>query len=375
MDSFMPSFLLEIFQHFSSNEYNNPVPVDITNIISKNLNDILNDTKEELSNKLVLYIKNDDDFTKCNNRFNPTFIGSDNVRTTIKNGELIKDNYSIDQVIKSIEKLSTYSDEIAGKILFQCLNDTKCNWNNMINIIDYAASQGYSYTCKLLYNTLGIKILIHPNNWGWTALHRSCYNNDIIAVNTLFEIINPEEIWKYINIPGSNMYESPLFVAATNECIDVIHLLLNTAGEKRRDYIMNDTNNRSSSLFNTACMNGHLEIVKLLVETVGNENILSLIRLHNENAFIGAASNNQTEIVNYLLEKVGDNKMDLLKTKNISMTALDYAAFNGRFGVVLAIIDHAGDRIKELDLENAIKQTHHNKNTNIEEFLNKVIKK
>jgi len=367
----MPSFLLEIFQHFSSNEYDTSVPIDITNIISKNLYDILNDIKEELSNKLVLYIKDDDDFTKYNNRFNPTFIGS--VRTTIKMGECEKNNLPLDQLTKSIEKLSTYSDEIATKILIQCLNDTKCNWNNIINIIDYAASQGYSYTCKLLYNTLGLKILIHPNNCGWTALHRSCYKNDIIAVKTLFEIISPEEIWKYINIPGSNMYESPLFVAATNGCIDVIHLLLDVSKEKACDYIMNDTNNRAASLFHAACMNGHLEVIKLLVETVGDENILSLIMLHNENAFIGAADNDQTEIVRYLLEKVGDNKMDLLKAKNFSMTVLDYAAFNGQFGVVLAIIDHAGDRIKELDLENAIKQTHYNKNTDIEKFLNNVL--
>lgn len=215
MDSLVPSFLLEIFQHFSSNECDTPVPIDITNIMYKNVNDILNDIKEELSNNLTLYIKNDDDFTKRNNRFNPTFIGNDGVQITIKNGDLDKNNLPLEEIIKSLEKLDTYSDEIAKKILCQCLSDAKFSWNNMINIIDYAASQGYINICKLLYKTLGAKILIHPNNAGWTALHRACYINDKKAIETLLKTIAPEEILIYINIPGSNMYESPLFVAST----------------------------------------------------------------------------------------------------------------------------------------------------------------
>jgi len=373
MKSFVPSFLLETFQYFSSVEFDNSIPPEIAAIISKNSHDVIEDIAMELSKNLLNFIKNHHDFIRQDNIFNNRFIGNDGVRVTIKTGECVKNNQPLDQVIKSLEKLSTYTDEIATKVLLHCLDDTKCDWFNIMCIIDYAASQGYLNICKFLYKTLGSKVLIHSNDYGWTALHRSCYNNDSIAVKILLETIRNEEIWDYINIPGSNMLESPLFVAVTNGCIDVIRLLLNASGERACDYIMNDKNNRSASLFDSACTNGHLEVVKLLLETVGDENILSLIMLHNENSFIGAAGNGQSEIVKYLLEKIGDKKMILLKAVNHSKTALDNASFNGYLNVVKVIIKHAGDQVKELNLLKAIRETFLNKNIEIAEYLNDVL--
>ena len=372
MDLFMTSSLLETFQHFSSNQFDHSIPTEVAAIICKNSHDIIDDIKEELSKNLSIYVKG--------NIVNPNFIDGHGIRVNITTGESVQIDYlPLKQVIKSLEKLSTYNDEISRKVLLNCLEQTKCKWSNIVCIIDYAASQSNLNICKLLYKTLGSLVLIRSNDYGWTALHRACHKNNVIAVKTLFETIDPEEIWDYINIPGSNMKESPLFVASTNGHIDVIRLLLNAACtndnlDRARDYIMNDKNNQSSSLFNNSCANGHLEVVKLLLETVGSDNILSLIMLHNENAFISAAGNGKSEVVEYLLDKIGNKKMDLIKTENYSDTALDYAAFNGHLNVVRVITKHAGNQVKELNLAKAICRTHMNKNVEIAEYLNDIIK-
>jgi len=373
MKSLLPSFLLEALQYFSSDECNNNLPLEVTDIISNNINDIINCMKEELSDDLMIYIEYESRFIYRNNRCNPCYI-VDGVRTTIKMEDCIENNDPLKRLIKSIEKLSTYSEDIAIKILSECLNEIKISRNVKINIIDHAASENFSYTCQILYKIFGIDILLQSNDAGWTALHRACYNDDVIAIETLFNTINNEYIWEYINIPGNNMEESPLFVAATKGSTEAVKLLIKVSDDKSRDYIMNDVNNSNCSLFNNACTNGHLEIVKILSKTAGNDKLFELIMLHNENAFIGAAGNGKVEVVRYLLDNIGNRKMEIMRTKAFRFTALEIACFNGRLDVVKVIIEHVGDRVKELDLNNAIIQTLYNKNDDISEYLLDILK-
>lgn len=358
MEQILPSFFLQTIKYFSSYECDNPIPFEVGSIITKNLYDIANNVKRKLSLSLTIYTKD----YECFNR------NLENRRDRIESNNLLEKS------IKYIEKLDDYNDDVAISILRISLNDAEFKQRHIMHMIDYSASLGNINICKLLYKIFGIEALTFPNQYGLTALHRSCHIDNVTAIKTLLETINKEDIWAYINIPGSNMNESPLFRAATSGSADSISLLLDASGEQACNYIMNDNNNRSSSLFYACCMNGHLEVVKLLLETVGDKNILPLILLHNENAFIGAASNGQTDIVDYLLEKIGDGKMELMKIKAYGITALSMASFNGCFYVIKTIIKHAGNRVNELDLHDAVRQTYTNKNIEIEKYLNDILK-
>jgi hypothetical protein len=338
--------------------------------ISKDLYDSIDEINQKLLIELVEQIKNEIEMMTRKREMNPTFIDRHGVRTTIKMGEYVKDKTPLDTLVKSIDKLATnYNKDISTKILKSCLTEVKCTWKTVIKIVDYAASQELINVCKLIYQTLGADALIHPDRYGWTALHRAAKKNNAKAANILINTIDDDEVWEYINILGHNMHESPLFVASTRGGYDVAKILLTAAKDKACEYIMTDDNDRHYSLFDSACMNGHLDIVKLLVETVAQENIWSLIHLHNQNAFISACGNGKDDVVKFLLEIVGDRKMELMKERNYKMSGLDYASFNGHINVVKVIIEQAGDKINQLRLDKAIGCTLVNNNIEISKYL------
>lgn len=359
----MFSTLQELFSQLMSD-----IPPEVSAIILVNLYNSIEETNRKLLKDVIEQLNNEIRMTIEKQQLNPSFFDRNGVRCTIKMGEYVEDNTPLQSLLTSITNLAnTYNEEIATKVLKHCFIEAKCDTSNIGKIIDYAATEENVAVCKLFYKTFRADVLLHPNNYGWNTLHRAADKNNVKAVKTLLATVEENEVWDYITIPGANMKESALFRAALTGANDVIQLLLEKAGEQACQYIMNDDNNRHCSLFDGACMNGHLDVVKTLVNAVGPENLWQLIHLHDENAFISACGNGQAEIVDYLLEAIGERKMELILDG--SKTGLDYAAFNRKPEVVKVIIKHAAERVNELNLHRAILQTHMNKNVEIAEYL------
>lgn len=331
--------------------------------------EIIEESKKELLKDLTVQLKNDIKINKEKHALNPSFYNHESIQCTTHMGDYVEDNTLLNNLISTLNKLyKNFEKDIAAQILKTCFTQAEYKTGDIVKIFEYAASGNFKDICQLFYQTYGMHLLTYHNKNGWQSLHRCAAKNDVIAAKIYIDLVDNK--WEYINSPGVYMKESALFRATLTGATEVVQLLLETAGEQACYYIMNDNNDRHCSLFDGACNNGYLEVIKLLANTVGADNIWTLINLHNENAFITACSNGQTEIVRFLLEAVGDRKMELiLKENSYKRTGLYYVSFNNYPKVVKVIIEQAGDRVKELPLYSFIGATETNKGVEIATYL------
>jgi len=100
-------------------------------------------------------------------------------------------------------------------------------------------------------------------------------------------------------------------------------------------YITIDAQNELRELaLSAACMAGHLEIVRYLVEN--GVDIESKISMENTSALNEAAINNQLEIVRYLLEKGAD----IASQDHQGFTALHWAAWHCHLDMMKLLLEH-----------------------------------
>jgi len=153
---------------------------------------------------------------------------------------------------------------------------------------------------------------------------------------------------------------TPLHQATDNGHIKIIKLLLEIAGDRTWSFITaQDKINNWSVLYLAACK-GQTEICELLIKAAGDK-AWSLIADEHETALHVAVSSNWQDVAKLLINTAGDRAWMLITARNNVLdgyTALHDAAERGHTEMVKLLLDTAGNNAQEfIDMLNDHKKT------------------
>ena len=117
---------------------------------------------------------------------------------------------------------------------------------------------------------------------GWSVLHESAYTNDIEIIKLMLGgSFDEDKLWEALSFT-SNYGNTPLHWAAINGCEDAVRCLLDfTPKEFRYEYLVMKGGDGDSVLHAAARYN-HLQVLKILLSFVSQEDQLKLLGETND---------------------------------------------------------------------------------------------
>ncbi|VDI42961.1 serine/threonine-protein phosphatase 6 regulatory ankyrin repeat subunit A [Mytilus galloprovincialis] len=215
------------------------------------------------------------------------------------------------------------------------INDTSIHGSSPLIL---ACKGGHYDTVKFLLDlnnqTLDSRVDTYKRDInGWSALHAACYKGHTEVVKLLIDVcMNLDET----SYTGS----TPLFLACQRGNFETVKYLLDLNGKNINSRV--DTRKKrvnGLSALHTACINGHLDIVKLLVNVGVNLNDTS-----NKGCtpLFQACEEGHYEIVKFLLDLNGqalNSRVNTTLTDSTEWSVLDVACYNGHIEVVKLLVD------------------------------------
>ncbi|VDI45560.1 Hypothetical predicted protein [Mytilus galloprovincialis] len=237
------------------------------------------------------------------------------------------------------------------------VNDTE---NNGSTPLILACENGHNETVKSLLNLNGKKLesrvnTTTRNKYGWSCLHSACFNGHTEVVKLLIDIGLRVNDTIYIGY-------TPLYLACQNGHYDTVKLLLDLNGQILNSCVDTATRYKDGwTVLHTACAKGHTNIVKLLIDmAVRNghqETVKFLLNLKSQtlnscvdktikqedawSALHKACNNGHIEIVKLLI----DNGMNVNDTTHNGQTPLFLACQKGHCDIVKLLLGFIGQTL------------------------------
>ena len=164
-----------------------------------------------------------------------------------------------------------------------------------------------------------------PEENSWKDLLLAFENNQIVEVTKILQKpLDP-------NSEGAHTHPPPMHHAAIEGHLEVVHLLLEAGADE------NAASTDGATALMVAAFRGHLEVVRVLLEAGADKHAAT----HDgETALVVAAYQGHLEVVRLLLEAEADPNM----ATEDGLTALIAAAINGHLEVVRLLLEAGADK-------------------------------